>query len=123
MNRLRELRLKKGLTIKELGQKINIAPAYLSQLETGTRKISRNMISVFCNFYNVKPNEILGYEDTMLEIDENDNEFKENDINMLRAIKRLSDEDYLALQEYISFLIWKHQKKIEDYYDKKGHQN
>lgn len=122
MNRLRELRLKKGLTIKELSEKIGIASCYVSQIESGKRPLNHKTLKIFCEFYKVKPNDILEY-DKMIEIDNNTNEFSENDIKMLRAIKSLPDEDYNKLNDYIDFLIWQHQKKIEEYYDKKRQQN
>lgn len=122
MNRLRELRLKKGLTIKELGEKIGIAPNYISQIERGDRPLNPRTLKKFCEFYKVKPNELLGY-DTMIEIDESTNEFSEEDIKVLRSIKALPQEDYDLLVEYVSYLIWRHQKRIDDYYDKERHQN
>lgn len=122
MNRLRELRLKKGLTIKELSEKIGIASCYVSQIESGKRPLNHKTLKAFCEFYKVKPNELLGY-DEMIEIDESTNEFSEEDIKVLRSIKALPQEDYDLLVEYVSYLIWRHQKRIDDYYDKERHQN
>lgn len=122
MNRLRELRLKKGLTLAQLEKEIGINKNYLSQIETGTRPLNPKTLKKFCDFYNVKPNELLGY-DKMVEVKENDNEFNEKDINMLRAIKSLSDEDYDMLYAYIDFLIYRHKRNLEAYNDKERQQN
>lgn len=122
MNRLKELRLKKGLTIKELAEKIGIDKSSLSLMETGKRPLNPRTLKKFCEFYKVKPNELLGY-DTMIEIDESTNEFSEEDIKVLRSIKALPQEDYDLLVEYVSYLIWRHQKRIDDYYDKERHKN
>lgn len=85
MNNLRKLRLQKGLSIKELSEKIGLASCYLSQLETGKRPLNNKTLKAFCEFYKVKPNELLGY-DNMVEIDENDNYFNEMGISELKAL-------------------------------------
>ena len=122
MNNLRKLRLQKGLSIKELSEKIGLASCYLSQLETGKRPLNNKTLKAFCEFYKVKPNELLGY-DKMVEIDESDNYFSENDLKMLRAIKSLPQDDYELLMDFIDYLIFRHQKRIDDYNDKKRQQN
>ena len=122
MNRLRELRIKTGLSIKELSEKIGIDKSSLSLMERGERPLNPRTLKKFCDFYNVKPNELLGY-DKMIEVKENDNEFNEKDINMLRAIKSLSDEDYDMLYSYIDFLIYRHKRNLEAYNDKERQQN
>ena len=122
MNNLRKLRIKLGLTLKDVEEKTGINRDYLSLMETEKRPINQKNMKVLCEFYKVKPNELLGY-DKMLVINENANDFNEKDINMLRAIKSLSDEDYDMLNEYINFLIWRHKKRIEEYYDKERHSN
>jgi len=122
MNRLRELRLKSGLTLAELSKKVGINQNYISQIERGDRPLNPKTLKKFCDFYKVKPNELLGY-DKMTEVKENDNEFKEEDIRILRTIKALSDEDYNMLIEYVGFLIYRHKQKLEAYNDKERHSN
>ena len=122
MNNLRKLRMQKGLSIKELSEKIGLASCYLSQLETGKRPLNNKTLKAFCEFYKVKPNELLGY-DNMIEINENDNYFSENDLKILRAIKSLPAEDYDLLMDFVDYLIYRHQKRINDYYDKKRNEN
>lgn len=122
MNNLRKLRMQKGLSIKELSEKIGLASCYLSQLETGKRPLNNKTLKAFCEFYKVKPNELLGY-DNMIEIDENANTFSENDLKILRAIKSLPTDDYDLLMDFVDYLIYRHQKRINDYYDKKRNEN
>lgn len=122
MNKLKELRLKSGLTIKDLSEKTGIDKSSISLMEAGKRPLNPRVLDKFCKFFNVKPNELLGY-DNMVEIDENDNYFNEMDLKMLRAIKSLPTEDYELLMDFIDYLIYRHQKRIDDYNDKKRHQN
>lgn len=122
MNRLKEIRINKGLKINEACKLIGISACYLSQLETGYRQISSSMLKKICEGYKVKPNEVLDY-DEMIEIDENATSFSQQDIKMLRAIKSLPTEDYDLLMEFVNYLIYRHQQRIEAYYDKKRQQN
>lgn len=122
MTKLKKLRLKLGLTLREIEEKTGINRDYLSLMENNKRPINQRNMQTLCEFYKVKPNDILEVE-KMIEIDNNTNEFSESDIKMLRAIKSLPDEDYNKLNDYIDFLIWQHQKRIEEYYDKKRQQN
>ena len=111
MNKLRELRIKKGLTIKEASSILNISECYLSQLETGYRQLSRKMLINICNAYQVKPNEVLEY-DKYIEIAEN--EYNEQDIKLLNLLKSLSDSDRDELMIFVEYLIFKHERKIEE---------
>lgn len=121
MNKLKEVRLKKGLSNKEASKMLGISEAYLSQLESGYRQISRKMLENICKTFNVKPNEILEY-DEFITIDESNREFNEADIKLLNLLKALSDSDRDELNTFIEYLIFKHQRKIEEIRnnDKKG---
>lgn len=121
MNKLKEIRLKKGLSVKEASKLLGVSSAYLSQIENGYRQLSRNMLKTFCEKYNVKPNEILEY-DEFITIDENNREFNMQDIQLLNLLKALSDSDRDELNVFVEYLIFKHQRKIEEIknHDKKG---
>ena len=122
MNKLKELRLKSGLTIKDLSEKTGIDKSSISLMEAGKRPLNPRVLDKFCKFFNVKPNELLGY-DKMVEVDESDNYFNEKDLKMLRAIKSLPQDDYELLMDFIDYLIFRHKKNIEAYYDKKRNEN
>lgn len=113
MNKLREIRIKKGLSVKDASAKIGISAPYLSQLETGERQIGRNTLDKICKAYNIKPNDVLDYDDFIF-IDESNREFREIDIKLLNILKALDESDRAELENFISFLIYKHQKRIED---------
>ena len=122
MNRLREIRIKKGLSVKEASSLIGISAPYLSQLETGERQIGRNTLDKICSAYNVKPNDVLGTYDDYILIDETSNQFSKEDVNFLRLVKQLSESDKYELNVFVEYLIFKHQRKIEEIrnHDKKG---
>ena len=113
MTRLRELRLKTGKTIKQVADEIGIASNYISQIERGDRPLNPKTIKKFCEYYGVKPNELLGYDDFIL-IDESSNEFTQQDIEIMRLIKQLGENDKAEIYNFLSYLIFKHQQRIED---------
>lgn len=121
MTRLRELRIKTGKSIKEIANEIGIAPNYISQIERGERELNPRTLKKFCDYYKVKPNELLEYDDLIM-IDENTNEFSKEDVKFLRLVKQLGDSDKYELNVFVEYLIFKHQRKIEEIRnnDKKG---
>lgn len=122
MNNLKKLRLKLGITLREVEEKTGINRDYLSLMENDKRPINQRNMKTLCEFYKVKPNELLNVEE-MIEIDENATTFSPMDLKMLRAIKSLPTEDYELLMDFIDYLIYRHQKRIDDYNDKKRQQN
>lgn len=51
--RIRELRLEKGITTVELSTKLGIEQSYYSKLELGKHKINLPNLIKIANFYNV----------------------------------------------------------------------
>ena len=63
MNRLKELRQKNNLTLKELGQKIGMANNTLSQYETGKREPKLETWQALANFFDVTVPYLQGIDD------------------------------------------------------------
>lgn len=61
MNRLKELRQKNNLTLKELGQKIGMANNTLSQYETGKRKPKLETWNKLADYFHVPVAYLKGY--------------------------------------------------------------
>lgn len=62
MNRLKELRKQKGLTLVELGKEVNLANNTLSQYERGIREPNISMLIKLADFFNVSVNYLVGRE-------------------------------------------------------------
>ena len=60
--RLKQLRQEKGLTVKEMADKLNISKAFYSQLENSKRNLSYIMAIKIAAIFNKKPDSIF-YED------------------------------------------------------------
>ena len=62
MNRLKELRKQKGLTLVELGEEVNLANNTLSQYERGIREPNISMLIKLADFFNVSVDYLIGRE-------------------------------------------------------------
>lgn len=63
MNRLKELRKQKGLTLVELGKEVNLANNTLNQYERGIREPSISMLIKLANYFNVTVDYLIGREE------------------------------------------------------------
>ncbi|KAB1951836.1 helix-turn-helix domain-containing protein [Lactobacillus gasseri] len=59
-NRLKELRNKNNLTLRALGQKVNMSSSRLSQYETGKREPKLETWQKLADFFNVPVDYLLG---------------------------------------------------------------
>lgn len=63
MNRLRELRKEKGMTMKELGAHFNMSESSVSLYETGKRLLDQHLIELFSKFFDVSSDYLIGLTD------------------------------------------------------------
>ncbi|HPZ27857.1 MAG TPA: helix-turn-helix domain-containing protein [Bacilli bacterium] len=61
-NRLRYLRKKRGLTLRELETEVNISNPTLSRLENGQTSFTEEYIKVLTKYFGVTTDYLLGYE-------------------------------------------------------------
>lgn len=62
MNRLKELRKQKGLTLVELGKEVNLANNTLSRYERGIREPNISMLIKLADYFNVSVDYLIGRE-------------------------------------------------------------
>lgn len=62
MNRLKELRKQKGLTLVELGEEVNLANNTLSQYERGIREPNISTLIKLADFFSVSVDYLIGRE-------------------------------------------------------------
>lgn len=63
MNRLRELRRTKGLTLKEVGALVGVAESTMSLYESGKRQPDYEMLQTLAEFFGVSTDYLLGRSD------------------------------------------------------------
>lgn len=61
--RLRELRCEKGLTQKQLAEKLNISQKSLSKYERESPDLSTELIARICRYFQVSADYLLGPDD------------------------------------------------------------
>ncbi len=61
--RLKELRMEKGLTQEKLSKETNISQTTISAYETRRNRPSDDIIVIFCKYFGVSADYILGLED------------------------------------------------------------
>ena len=62
--RIKELRIERGLKLKEVAEYMNVTIRAISRYEDGTREPSVEMIVKFCKLYNVTADYLLGLTDS-----------------------------------------------------------
>lgn len=99
MKRLKELREKKGLTIRQLADELGVKNySIISRYELGkTDGIKYDFIKKLCDYFNVTPNYLLGYESLNAEeteeyytikIEEMEEEFESKMKSLTKAFDR-----------------------------------
>ena len=63
MNRLKELRQKNNLTLRGLGDKVNMSSSRISQYETGKREPKLETWNKLAEYFNVPTSYLMGTDD------------------------------------------------------------
>ncbi|WP_333860755.1 helix-turn-helix domain-containing protein [Clostridium sp.] len=120
--RLKELRLKKGLTQKELAQKLNMQNTAISKYELNQRKPDTETLLEIANFFNVSVDYLLGNSDDRTTLNPKEDTpyekisklVKENEIKTLAAHfdgEDITDDDVEDIKNFIEFVVQKRKKK------------
>ena len=62
--RIKELRIERGLKLKEVAERLNVTIRSISRYEDGTREPSVDLIVKFCKLYDVSADYLLGLTDS-----------------------------------------------------------
>lgn len=95
-SRLRELRLKKGLTIVELAKILDSAKTTIANYETDKRNPSYDMLKQIADFYGVTVDYILGLTDNpniYKEVEKIPEEMRNVGVKYLYLAKELEDKE------------------------------
>lgn len=64
--RLKELRIKRGLSQYDLAKKLGVSKSTISMIEVGSRQPSIEMMETLCDYFNVSMDYLRGKEDISL---------------------------------------------------------
>ncbi|HEK9100172.1 helix-turn-helix transcriptional regulator [Bacillus pfraonensis] len=105
--RLRKLRKTNKLTMKELGQKLNLAESTISGYENGNRKPDYDTLNKFADFFEVSADYLLG-RDSVKNTDKNatiDNPLTDPNLGLwFKDIKDASPEKQEELKQFWEFI-------------------
>ena len=108
MNRLYFLRKEKGLTVRELGDILNISYPTITNIENGKRGFSDDMLVQIANYFGVSTDYLLGKSDIR-----NPKEILEDDFQVAfyGEVKDLSEDAKEKILEYARLLKMKEDSK------------
>lgn len=109
MNRLRNLRNEKKLTLRELGEVTMISYSSLSSMENGIRDITGNNLLTLASFFNVTTDYLLGISDVRNA--SSDIKLDEFEVAFHGEVKDLSDDAKEKVLEYARLLKMKEDSK------------
>ena len=95
--RLRKLRKQKGLTLRDVGNELNISFSGLGEIERDERSCNSTTLEMLANFYNVSTDYLLGKNDEENMVDGFQAE-------ILNSTKNLTAEQKQDVLLYINFL-------------------
>lgn len=81
--RLKELRIEKRITLRELADKLNMSYSNIAMIERGERNYTSDSLKSFCDFFNVSSDYLLGLSNQQ-------NGIKTNNLKELRVNKGLT---------------------------------
>ncbi|WP_160045697.1 helix-turn-helix domain-containing protein [Paenibacillus sp. USDA918EY] len=130
MNRIREIRLKKGISGPELAEKLEITPQYLYGFEKETRTLSADMASKIASIFEVSVDYLLGRTDNHEDAhhvpewanQKDKRDFKkmlEEDEPIMFDGVPVSDEDKEKIKRVIEAMFWDAKEKNKKTYGRK----
>ncbi len=108
MNRLKELRLEKGLLQSDIAKIIDKSDRIVGFYETGERDMSTDTLSKLADFFNVSIDYLLGKSDIRNSIDVNNVSFaNHNGIDTAGLNKEEIDE----IKKQVEYMRWKKEQE------------
>lgn len=100
MERLKELRKSKKLTLKELGKMVGASESTISLYESGKRQPDYSTLQRFADVFEVTTDYLLGREDAPSKADE---ELQDVDFALYGEVKDLTETEKKDILSYIKF--------------------
>ena len=114
VNRIRELRKRKNLTMKQLGEYLGMAENVVSRYETGKRQPDNEALVKFANFFNVSVGYLIGAEEpgglpqTPRYVEESAPQYTDDEIRVIEIYRSLSQQgkEYILSQLNIATQVY-----------------
>jgi transcriptional regulator with XRE-family HTH domain len=103
MNRLRELRKEKRLTLVELAEKIHINKSSIARYEVEISIMDAKTLEAFSKFYGVSTDYILGKSNSRILPKENE-ELTDTKLALYNQLEQLNEQESQDVMKYIEFI-------------------
>lgn len=111
MNRLRQLRLEKGLLQSDIAKIISKSERTVGFYETGERDMGTETLAILSDFFNVSIDYLLGKSDIR---NPEKIDFDEVDVAFANGIKGLNETNKMIIKNTIEALLTKQEKDDEN---------
>ena len=102
MNNLKALRKKRGLSLRELSEKVGINHSALSLAENGKRGLNDQDINILCDFFQVSADALLGREDISAK-----SQLSGLQLALYEGTKELTDQQMVDILKYAEYVKYK----------------
>lgn len=122
MNRLKELRKKNKLTVRELAEKVNISYPTISRLENEETSFTSDYLRVLSSFFNVSIDYLLGISplENNIKINEHTNQYPEKYNELFQEISLLPESDLDLIKSVVKNLLDRNKIDYEELYKSKA---
>ena len=108
MNRLRELRKSKGLSLRDLAKIVNMSYSNIASVERGEVLLKEDTAKIFASYFNVTLDYLLGNTDNpnaiRVRVFDNDGTITELEHELLNKMQGCTIQDLQDIDRYIDFI-------------------
>lgn len=108
MNRLRELRKSKGLSLRDLAKIVNMSYSNIASIERGEVLLKEDTAKIFASYFNVTLDYLLGNTDNpnaiRVRVFDNDGTITELEHELLNKMQGCTIQDLQDIDRYIDFI-------------------
>ena len=109
MNKLRELRKQKRLSLRQLAEKVNMSYSNIASIERGEVPLNENTIKMFTEFFGCTSDYLLGNKPELPKVIEvvsynEDGTITKFQHELLDMTKGFTEDDFKKVNSYIEFI-------------------
>lgn len=104
MNKLRNLRQERKLTLRELGEKTKISYSSLSAMENETRPFTQANLEILCKFFHVTSDYLLGLTNDKNGVSTNKQKLSDVKLAFYNQAEEITDEQAEEVLGFINYI-------------------
>ncbi|MBE6959942.1 MAG: helix-turn-helix transcriptional regulator [Ruminococcaceae bacterium] len=112
-NRIRALRKQRGITMKQLGEVVDLAESTISQYETGKREPDNETLLRISEFFGVTVGYLLGAEANVSQLSDNHDVLEDVDVAFYGDFKELSEDEKETVRDMVRLMRQRKEKRSQ----------